>query len=57
MWMTKIMDIFAAPTKVFTSLKEKPEWVTPFIIVLVVVALGAAMTVGMTKDLQNRKRR
>lgn len=48
--MTKIMDIFAAPTKVFTSLKEKPEWVTPFIIVLVVVALGAAVTVGMTKD-------
>jgi len=50
MWITKLMDIFTAPTKAFTSLKEKPEWVTPFIIVLVVVALGAVVTVGMTKD-------
>ena len=48
--MTKLMEIFTAPTKVFTNLKEKPEWVTPFIIVLVIAALGAIVTVGMTKD-------
>ncbi len=44
------MDIFMAPTKVFTSLKEKPEWVTPFIIVLVIVALSAVLTVSMTRE-------
>lgn len=48
--MTKVLDIFYAPTKVFTSLKEKPEWVTPFVIVLVVIALTAALTVSMTRE-------
>lgn len=48
--MTRLLDIFHAPTKVFTSLKEKPEWVTPFVIVLIVVALSAALTVSMTRE-------
>ena len=48
--MNRIINIFTAPTKVFTTLKEKPEWVTPFIIVLVVVALSAAITVSVTKE-------
>jgi len=48
--MNKIIDIFTSPTKVFASLKEKPEWVIPFIIILVVVALSAALTVSMTKE-------
>lgn len=48
--MTKIIDIFTAPTRVFTGLKEKPEWVKPFVIVLVVVALSSAFTVMLTKD-------
>jgi len=47
--MAKVLNIFMAPTKVFTSLKEKPEWVTPFIIVLVVIAIAATLTVGMTR--------
>ncbi len=48
--MNKILDIFVAPTKVFTTLKEKSEWVTPFIIVLIVVAVSAALTVNLTKE-------
>jgi len=48
--MNKIINIFTAPTKVFTGLKEKPEWLTPFIIVLLVVAITAALTVNMTKE-------
>jgi len=48
--MTKIMDIFTAPTQVFTGLKEKPEWAKPFIIVLIIIALSSAFTVMLTKD-------
>lgn len=45
-----ILDIYFAPSKVFAALKEKPQWVTPFIIVLVVVALTAALTVNFSRD-------
>jgi hypothetical protein len=48
--MDKIINIFTAPTKLFTSLKEKPEWLVPFIIVLVVVAATAVLTINMTKE-------
>ena len=45
-----IMDIYFAPSKIFTALKEKPQWVIPLIIVLVVVALTAALTVNFSRD-------
>ncbi len=45
-----IMDIYFAPSKVFTSLKEKPQWLVPFIIVLVVVAVTAVVTVSLTRE-------
>lgn len=45
-----IMDIYFAPSKVFNVLKEKPRWITPFIIVLVVIALTAALTVNFSRD-------
>ncbi len=48
--MSHIMNIFYAPTKVFASLKEKPTWIMPFVIVLIVVAISAALTVGMNKE-------
>ncbi len=48
--MNKIADILMSPTKIFMALKEKPEWVVPFIIVLIVVAVSAALTVSMTKE-------
>jgi hypothetical protein len=48
--MKKLFDILTAPTKLFTDLKEKPEWVVPFIIILIVIALAASVVVVMTKD-------
>lgn len=48
--MNKIADIFTSPTKLFMSLREKPEWMIPFTIVLIVVAVSAALTVSMTKE-------
>ena len=45
-----ITDIYFAPSKIFTALKEKPQWVMPLIIVLVVVALTAALTVNFSRD-------
>jgi hypothetical protein len=48
--MSKIINIFMAPTEVFRSLKEKPVWVMAFVIILIVVAISAVITVVLTKD-------
>jgi hypothetical protein len=45
-----IMDIYLAPSKVFTALKEKPRWVIPLVIILVVVALTAVLTVNLARE-------
>lgn len=45
-----ILDIYFAPSKVFTALKEKPRWVLPLAIVLVVVALTAVLTVNLARE-------
>jgi hypothetical protein len=46
-----MINIFFSPTKVFPSLKEKPSWALPLVIVLVFVALTAVVTVIATKDM------
>jgi len=45
-----IMDIYFAPIRVFNAIKEKPQWITPFIIVLVAVAVTAVVTVSLTRE-------
>lgn len=45
-----ILDIYFAPRKVFTALKEKPRWILPLVIVLVVVALTAVLTVNLARE-------
>ena len=45
-----ILDIYFAPSKVFNALKEKPQWITPLIIVLLVVAVTAVVTVSLTRE-------
>ena len=45
-----ITDIYFAPSKVFNTIKEKPQWITPFIIVLIVVAATAVVTVSLTRE-------
>jgi hypothetical protein len=53
--MDKIINIFFSPAKVFQSLKEKPAWTLPLVIVLVFVALTAVVTVISTKDVAMAK--
>jgi hypothetical protein len=55
--MNRLLDIYFAPKNVFTKLKENPRWLSPFIIVLVVIAITAAVTVGMTKDMITQQQR
>ena len=45
-----ILNIYFAPSKVFSGLKEKPQWITPFVIILVVIAVTAAVTVSLTRE-------
>ena len=45
-----ITDIYFAPSKVFNTIKEKPQWITPFIIVLIIVAVTAVVTVSLTRE-------
>jgi len=48
--MNELIDIYLAPRNVFNKLKEKPKWITPFIIVLIIFMIASAITVSMTKD-------
>ena len=48
--MNELLNIFTAPRKTFTRLKEKPKWATAFVIVLIVVAIVAALTLSMTRE-------
>lgn len=45
-----IVDIYLAPSKVFNKLKEKPQWVKAFLIVLVVVAVAAMLTMVLSRE-------
>lgn len=42
--------IFVAPRRVFLGLEERPGWVAPFVVVLVVLSLSAALTVSFTRE-------
>jgi hypothetical protein len=48
--MDKLVDVFFAPVRLFTGLKEKPKWIMPFIIVLVIIAIAASASIILTKD-------
>lgn len=48
--MDNIINIFLAPGKVFPRLKEKPAWLVPLFIILVVGVLIAVLTVVLTRD-------
>ncbi|MGB9720876.1 MAG: YIP1 family protein [bacterium] len=49
--MKNIIDIFLNPSSVFRSLKEKPDWFKPLILVLVVLSIISVLTVSTTHDL------
>jgi len=53
--MDRIINFFFSPTKVFQSLKEKPSWALPLVIVLIFIALTAVVTVISTKDVAMAK--
>ena len=48
--MNKMLDIFFSPGRVFTSIKEKPDWLKPFIVVLVIVAIVSVLTFLLSRD-------
>lgn len=48
--MGRLLDIYFAPTKVFTYLKEKPQWSVALIIILVVVGLAALVSVSIARE-------
>lgn len=49
--MNKIIDIFLNPRSVFVRIKEKPEWVMPLVIVLVILTIISILTISTTRDL------
>jgi hypothetical protein len=53
--MQMIVNIFSAPTKAFESLNEKPTWLLPFIIAVVVVVGYQYVTLDITMDYQMAK--
>jgi len=49
--MNKIIDLYFSPGRVFRGLKEKPEWIVPLIVVLIVLAIISLLTISSTRDL------
>jgi hypothetical protein len=48
--MSNIINVFTAPTKVFTGLKENPKWVMPFIVVILIVAIFTGVFSGIVRS-------
>ena len=48
--MNKMMDIFFSPGKVFTSLREKPDWLKPFVVILLVIAIVSVLSFVLSRD-------
>uniref|UniRef100_A0A7V1EHH6 YIP1 family protein n=1 Tax=candidate division WOR-3 bacterium TaxID=2052148 RepID=A0A7V1EHH6_UNCW3 len=49
--MKNIINIFTNPSTVFISVKEKPEWFKPLIVVLILLSLISVFTISTSKDL------
>jgi hypothetical protein len=47
--MSNLINVFWSPTRVFSSLQEKPKWTMPFIIMLIWIAFVAGSTVLITR--------
>lgn len=48
--LERLVGIFAAPRRVFVELGEHPRWLVPFLLVLVILSLSAALTVSFTRE-------
>lgn len=49
--MKNFINIFTNPSAVFSSIKEKPEWLKPLVVVLVVLSTISILTISTTRDL------
>jgi hypothetical protein len=45
-----MLDIYFAPSKVFNALEERPRWILPLVIVLVVMALTTVLTMTFARE-------
>ena len=50
--MQTFINIFTAPTKAFESLNEKPTWLVPLIVMIVVIVGFQYLTLDITKEYQ-----
>ncbi len=48
--MNKMIDIFFSPGRVFAGLKEKPDWLKPLIVLLLVIAIVSVMIFVLSRD-------
>ncbi len=48
--MDRLINLYIAPKKVFTELRERPIWFLPLVVVLILVTAISILTVSQTKD-------
>ncbi len=48
--MGDLLNIFTEPAGVFEKLKAHPHWLTPFLVVLIIVALSSALTFKLGRE-------
>ncbi|MEO0190842.1 MAG: YIP1 family protein, partial [candidate division WOR-3 bacterium] len=49
--MKNFIDIFINPSTVFRSIKEKPDWIRPLIVVLLGLCIISVLSISTTKEL------
>jgi len=50
-----LVNIFLSPMRVFGSIKAKPTWIIPFVILLLVTTMGAYMVAPMAMEMQKQQ--
>ncbi len=52
--LNDVMSLLTSPVDLFQSVREKPRWLTPFLLVLVVSVVGGIITMEETNELARK---
>lgn len=50
----RIINVFVAPTAAFTAVREKPKWIIPFILIILISLFTAIMLQPVLSDVQQK---
>ena len=52
--IARMINIFVAPTESFTAIREKPKWIIPFVLIILISLFSAVMLQPVLSDIQEK---